>query len=93
MGLAAQVSRQASSDVMFKKCVCDVVLTLNEKKSRFRLKIVDDDVDWQHTVKVEEVVEEEEEDEAPVVGLFANHFQISPILSETEANMDIFVIC
>lgn len=43
------------------------------KYSRFRLKIVDDDVDWQHMVKAEEVVEEEEEeDEAPVVCLFAN---------------------
>lgn len=34
----------------------------------FRLKIVDDDVDWQEMVKEEEVVEEDE-DEAPVVRL------------------------
>lgn len=33
-----------------------------------RLKIVDDDVDWQQMVKEEEAVEEEE-DEAPVVRL------------------------
>lgn len=42
-------------------------------KCRFRLKIVDDDVDWQNMVKAEEVVEEEEEDEAPVVGVFSNN--------------------
>lgn len=47
---------------------------INKIQYRFRLKIVDDDVDWQQMVKEEEAVEEEEEeDEAPVVSLHVNH--------------------
>lgn len=56
---------------MFTKGVCDVGLLLF-LYSGFRLKIVDDDVDWQQMVKEEEAVEEEE-DEAPVVSLLVNH--------------------
>lgn len=54
------------------KCACDVVL-LFFSSLNFRLKIVDDDVDWQQMVKEEEVVEEDE-DEAPVVRLLQTMF-------------------
>lgn len=55
----------SSSSLLFMKCASDVVLLLF---SNSRLKIVDDDVDWQQVVRQEEAVEEDE-DEAPVVRL------------------------